>query len=287
MNKPAAAAALALAACAHTPAPMDHTVSLAAAETAFAAHSVREDMRVAFLAAFDGDGVFVREGWKVSNDFLRDRPAPQIVLDWRPQYVEASASGDLGLSTGPSRITSKTDPKAAPSYGQFVSVWRREPGGAWKVAVDLGIAHAGDALWSAPLEARQLPGAAGARDGSGVLEAEARFAADARSRGLRAAYEAHGADNLRFYRPGESPRITRATALASPAMAGEAPAWTVERSETARAGDLAYARGAYAAQGAPGAALGWYLRVWRREAGQWRLAMDVVNPAPPRPQSPS
>jgi ketosteroid isomerase-like protein len=283
MNKPAAAAAaLALAACAHTPPPVDHTASLAAAEAAFAAHSVREDMRVAFLGAFADDGVFVREGWRVSNDFLRDRPAPPIVLDWRPQYVEASASGDLGLSTGPSKITSKTDASAAPSYGQFVSVWRREPGGAWKVAVDLGIAHAGDALWSAPLETRQLRESVGARDAGGVLEAEARFAADARSRGLRAAYEAHGADNMRFYRPGEVPRVTRAAALASPAMAGDAPAWTVERSETARAGDLAYARGAYAARGAPTVALGWYLRVWRREAGQWRVVMDVVNPAPPR-----
>ena len=282
MNKPAALAALALAACATTPAPVDHTASLAAAETAFAAHSVREDMRVAFLGAFAGDGVFVREGWKVSNDFLRDRPAPQIVLDWRPQYVEASASGDLGLSTGPSKITSKTDAAAAPSYGQFVSVWRREPGGAWKVAVDLGIAHAGDALWSAPLEARQLREPTGARDADGVLGAEVRFAVDARARGLAAAYQAHGAENLRFYRPGESPRVTRAAALASPAMAGDAPAWTVERSETARAGDLAYVRGAYAAPNAPAVALGWYLRVWRREAGQWRLVMDVVNPAPPR-----
>lgn len=284
MNKTAAALALALAACAHAPAPMDHTASLAAAEAAFAAHSVREDMRVAFLAAFADDGVFVREGWKVSNEFLRNRPAPAIVLDWRPQYVEVSASGDLGLSTGPSRITSKADPKAAPSYGQFVSVWRRAPGGPWKVEVDLGIAHAGDALWSAPLETRQLAGAAPAA-GAGIEEAEARFAAEARARGLRAAYEAHGADNLRFYRPGQAPTATRTAALASPAMAMEAPVWTIERSATSRAGDFAYARGAYAAASAPHVPLGWYLRVWRREGGNWRLVMDVVNPAPARKAS--
>src|SRR5687767_13066775 len=142
--------ALALAACAHPPAMTDHSPSLAAAETAFAAHSVREDMRVAFLAAFADDGVFVREGWRVSNDFLRDRAAPPIVLDWRPQYVEAASSGDLGLSTGPSKIMSKTDPRTPPTFGQFVSVWRRAPGGAWKVAVDLGIAHPEDTLWKDP-----------------------------------------------------------------------------------------------------------------------------------------
>jgi len=283
MNRSAAALALAFAltACAHQPATMDHTASLAAAETAFAAHSVREDMRVAFLAAFADDGVFVREGWRVSNDFLRDRPAPAIVLDWRPQYVETSASGDLGLSTGPSRITSKAQPETPPTHGQFVSVWRRSPGGPWKVAVDLGIGHPGDALWGTPLETRQLSAPATAAAGS-VSQAEARFAEGARAHGLRAAYAAHGAANLRFYRPGQAPTATREAALASPAMAEAAPTWAVERTETSQAGDFAYARGAYATQSAPAVPIGWYLRVWRHEAGQWRIVMDVVNPAPPK-----
>ena len=280
MNKPAAALGLLLAACAHQPAVVDHTASLAAAETAFAAHSVREDMRVAFLAAFDDDGVFVREGWRVSNDFLRDRPAPQIVLDWRPQYVEASASGDLGLSTGPSKIVSRTAPGTPPSYGQFVSVWRRAPGGPWKVAVDLGIGHPGDALWSAPLETRQLSGAAPSTAHGGVAQAEANFAGELRRGGARSAYSRFGADNLRFYRAGNAPAVTRAAALASPAMSDERLVYTVERSETARAGDFAYARGFYSSADAPAVPLGWYLRVWRREPAGWRIVMDVVNPAP-------
>jgi len=279
--KPAAlAAALAVTACSHFPARHDAAESLAAAESAFAAHSVREDMRAAFLGAFAADGVFVRGGWLVSNDFLRDRPAPPIVLDWRPQYVEVAQSGDLGLSTGPSRITSKAKPETPPSYGQFVSVWRREGNGPWRVAVDLGVGHAADSLWSAPLETRQLTGA-GASAGS-VTEAEARFAADARARGLRAAYAAHGAANLRFYRPGQPPAVGREIALAAPGMSGAVPAWTIERSETARSGELAYARGAYASSANPSAPAGWYLRVWRREPAGWRIVMDVVNPAPPK-----
>jgi ketosteroid isomerase-like protein len=272
--------ALAASACASVPAPLDHTASLAAAETAFAAHSVREDMRVAFLGAFAADGVFVRGGWKVSNDFLRDRPAPAIVLDWRPQYVEVAQSGDLGLSTGPSKISSKAKPDTPPTYGQFVSVWRREGTGPWKVAVDLGVSHAADSLWSAPLETRQL--AALAAPGGSVSDAEARFAADARARGLRAAYAAHSAGNLRFYRPGQPPAVGREAALAAPGMADAVPAWTIERTETARSGELAYARGAYAPGATPGVPAGWYLRVWRREPVGWRIVLDVVNPAPPK-----
>lgn len=282
--------ALALAGCggspprpAAAPAPADHTASLAAAETAFAAHSVREDMRVAFLAAFAPDGMLVRNGWVVSNDWMRAQTAPPIVLDWRPQYVEVAASGELGLSTGPWRITSKAKPETPPVHGQFVSIWRREGSGPWKVAVDLGISHATDALWSAPLESRQLPVP---RSGpqSGIAQAEARFAADARARGLRAAYATHGAENLRFYRSGQAPSAARSVALDTPAMKGEAGAWSVERVETARSGDFGYARGAYFAAGAPGTPLGWYLRVWRREGMDWRIVMDVLNPAPPPKQ---
>jgi ketosteroid isomerase-like protein len=286
MRIPAILLALFLAACGGPPARveqakplprMDDNASLAAAESAFAAHSVREDMRVAFLAAFAPDGVFVRNAWVNAIDWLRDRPAPPIVLDWHSQYVEVAASGELGLSTGPWTITSKAKPETPPAHGQFVSVWRREGAGPWKVAVDLGISHSSSDLWTASLETRQ-PARGTSAAGPGIAEAEARFAAEARDRGLRAAYAAHGAENLRFYRSGSAPWLGKAVALASPAMAEEAGTWTIERSETARSGDFGYARGAYSPRATPGNPVGWYLRVWRREGSAWRIVMDVVTP---------
>jgi ketosteroid isomerase-like protein len=269
--------ALALAACAHSPPTMDVPASLAAAETAFAAHSVREDMRAAFLAHFDADGVLVRGGWMVSNDYLRAQPAPPVVLDWRPQYVEVAASGDLGLSTGPWKITSKAKPEAPPAYGQFVSVWRRQGNAPWKVAVDLGIQHPQAAGWDTPLQARMTPGIPGAASGA-IAEAETRFARDA-ARDARDAYAAHGARDLRFYRTGYAPIAGRDAALASAAMEAKAVHHAVERIETASSGDFGYARGHYASLDAPARPLGWYLRVWRREAAGWRIVLDVTNPA--------
>jgi hypothetical protein len=158
--------------------------SLAAAEIAFAAHSVREDMRAAFLAHFADDGVFVRNGWTNANAYLAGRPAPPIVLDWRPVYTEVAASGEMGLSTGPWRITSKAKPEAPPAFGQFVSVWKREPGKPWKVAVDLGISHTEPSLWDAALETATAP-APGQAAAIGIAAAEERFARDALTLGAR------------------------------------------------------------------------------------------------------
>ena len=276
MNKPAAVLALALAACAHQPAPMDHTASLAAAETAFAAHSVREDMRVAFLAAFADDGVFVRDGWTVARTHLATQPNPAIVLDWRPVHVEASASGDMGLSTGPWKITNPAKPDAPAAYGQFVSVWKREPGGPWRVAVDLGISHAEPALWDAPLFASTRT----TSETSGPIEsAESAFVRDVRDLGLAAAYAQHAAADLRLYRPGLAPALDRAQALTRELPDARGWMWVTERSEVARSGDFGYTRGRYAAAAAPDKPLGYFLRVWRYEATAWRVVLDVVNPA--------
>jgi ketosteroid isomerase-like protein len=252
--------------------------SLAAAESAFAAHSVREDMRAAFLANFAPDAVYVRRGWVEAVPNLQSHPAPPIVLDWRPVHVEAAASGDFGLSTGPWKITSKSKPDAPPAFGQFVSIWRRSPDGAWRVEVDLGIDHPQSALWDAPLEARALSGA-GTPAADGIATAEARFARDARTDGARSAYRAYGADNLRYYRNGNAPVVGRAASLASAAMSDDCLVYTIERSETARSNDLGYARGSFAAASAPTVPLGYFMRVWRLEAGEWRLALDVANPA--------
>jgi hypothetical protein len=251
--------------------------SLAAAETAFAAHSVREDMRVAFLANFAEDGVYIRSGWTNANAWLRKQPAPPIVLDWRPVYVETARSGDFGLSTGPWKITSKTQPDAAPAHGQFVSIWKREGSGPWKVAVDLGIGNPEATYWDRALEATVVRGA-GSPSAGGIGAAETRFARDARSDGARAAYRIHGAVNLRFYRNGVAPVADRGAALASSAMTDDKLVYTIDRAETARSGDLGYARGSYAAASTPATTLGYFMRVWRLESGEWKVALDVTNP---------
>jgi ketosteroid isomerase-like protein len=279
MNIKSTLLGLAAAACAQPLAPNDAAVSLAAAESAFAAHSMREDMRAAFLANFADDGVFVRNGWMVSNDFLRGRAPPPILLDWRPAFTEVAASGDLGLSTGPTRLVRKATPDAPPAYGQYVSIWRRQGEGPWKVIADLGIGHAQPALWTQALDARMAPEPR-ATAVSTLADAEERFSGISSRDGLRAAYGAHGAAGLRFYRNDAGPAMGRGAALASPSMGEERIAWTIERLETARSGEFGYSRGRYAAAAAPGKVLGWYLRAWHIEGGAWRILMDVANPAP-------
>src|SRR5260221_5216527 len=259
---------------------VEPSTTLAAAESEFAAHSVREGMRAAFLAHFTDDGVLVREGWTNANAYLGPRPDPAILRDWRAQYTETGDSGELRLSTGPWKLTSKTKPETPPSYGQFVSVWRREPGKPWKVAVDLGISHPEATLWDRPLEAVVLRGGA-ARNAPAIEAAEERFAADARASGPRSAYSRSASERLRFYRGGFAPLIGK-PAAPPPTPKGDARiARTIERLEVAPSAHFGYPRGSLAAASAPDKPLGQFLRVWHTEGGEWRIALDVA--VVPRP----
>jgi ketosteroid isomerase-like protein len=274
--------ALALAGCAAVmPAPSTEAgASLAAAESAFAAQSVREGMRAAFLAWLADDAILFRDGPVNGPATIAARPDPPIVLDWRPAYVEVAASGEMGLSTGPWRITSKAKPDSPPTYGQFVSVWKRSGDGPWRNAVDLGISHDGAALWDAALAITQPPAVAGLDSSATVAAAEAAFASHSRESGAAAAFAAWAAESIRLYRDGHAPLLGRGAVLGSPVVGPARIEWVAERTETSRASDLGYAMGRYA--GADGATLGHYVRIWRREPRGWRIALDVVNPLAPR-----
>jgi len=55
-------------------------------------------------------------------------------LSWEPVTVEVAASGDLAYTTG----TFEVEAADAHRYGKYVTIWRKRPGGRWKVAVDIG-----------------------------------------------------------------------------------------------------------------------------------------------------
>jgi ketosteroid isomerase-like protein len=201
------------------------------------------------------------------------------VLDWRPAFVEVASSGEVGLSTGPWRITSRTDPAAPPRHGQFFSIWKRPAGGPWRVHVDLGISHPGDALWDAPLQAAVAP-PSGDRDAASVAAAEESFARLAAESGDAAAYSVHASSSVRAYREGHAPFLGRDALLASPAARPARTAWALETHETSAAADFAYATGRLGPRDGPAA--GHFVRVWRREPGGWRIAADIVNDLAPR-----
>lgn len=63
-----------------------------------------------------------------------------VHVAWYPAYASVAASGDLGYTWGYYRWTSRDDKgaPAAPADGKYLTIWRRDPSGRWKVVVDTG-----------------------------------------------------------------------------------------------------------------------------------------------------
>ncbi|MGI9234993.1 MAG: YybH family protein [Woeseiaceae bacterium] len=67
--------------------------------------------------------------------FAADGPT----IKWRPQFVEVREDGELALTRGPYRMTSKdSDGNTVEHWGTFNSIWRKIADGEWRVIFDAG-----------------------------------------------------------------------------------------------------------------------------------------------------
>jgi ketosteroid isomerase-like protein len=104
-----------------------------------------------WLSYFAPDGMMMPAG----SDMVVGQPAirefiskafstPGFSLRWEP--VDAAVSGNLGYTYGISKV-GHTDAagKSTISYGKYVTIWRKQRDGDWKIALDMGNASPGPA----------------------------------------------------------------------------------------------------------------------------------------------
>lgn len=270
--------------------------SLVLAERAFVRSSVERGMREAFLAFLDDDAVIFRPGPVAGRDWFEARPPVPGRLSWEPLYADVSRAGDLGFTTGPWQFT---PPDGEPSFGHYVTVWRRRGDGAWRVAADIGVTHrrpevlAGDLTYPEPRRA-QANQASGSSPESASLEAlqaaDLAFAALAADQGTEQACLRYGAEALRVYRNGALPLLDRAASCRALAQWGERAGSRPAGQAIADSRDLGYVYGtlefAPVGEDRPGGP-GSFLRIWKLDAdGAWRLVLDASVAHPPESAQP-
>lgn len=270
--------------------------SLVETERAFAGMSLEKGQREAFLAFFADDGIVFNPHPVAYKQDEAKRPAPASrppsTLAWEPIFGDVSAAGDLGYTTGPYRHTDHSADPRPPSYGYFFSIWRKQPDGRWKVAVDLGTetpSQEPDALRPRFQPATHV-GSPAADEAAGssrevLLEHERRAAAAAGLDGRLLRLD----KAARLHRNGSEPVLGREAIRAFLAAHAEPMSWTPLAGDVARSGDLGYTYGSYQVQ-APGTAhpseKGYYVHVWRLATdGEWRIVVDVTSPLPAEDQA--
>jgi ketosteroid isomerase-like protein len=68
---------------------------------------------------------------------------PDLVIRWKPLEASISAKGDLGYTLGAYEITSKGEQaKHVVATGKYVTIWRKQRDGSWRVVFDSGVPDA-------------------------------------------------------------------------------------------------------------------------------------------------
>jgi ketosteroid isomerase-like protein len=106
------------------------------------AHAVAERGHAAFVSYFAEDGVELQDGGGVTSygEIAKEPAWPEgTSLTWTPVKGDMAASGDLGYTHGNFVFKSKDkDGKIVAHYGKYMSVWKKQKDGSWKVVVDMG-----------------------------------------------------------------------------------------------------------------------------------------------------
>jgi hypothetical protein len=109
---------------------------LEAADRAFAADTARLGVE-GWVAAFDPKGGMMRKAGRVEYAEIGEAMRPLLAsgqLAWAP--IASGKAGDLGYTVGKATYTGATPADGWRST--YVTIWRRQPDGAWKVLFDTG-----------------------------------------------------------------------------------------------------------------------------------------------------
>jgi ketosteroid isomerase-like protein len=259
-------------------------LTLAEAERAFARAATTKGIRDSFLEFFADDAIALTPKPASAKDRLRSRPSipfSESELLWEPRTGDIAGSGELGWLTGPSTFTNRKE-NAPPSHGNYLSVWRKQPDGSWKVFIDIGA--------SAPAPVPFAPGFTrfafgprylGTEDKAtataSVLDADRALNADLSKQPSAAAYMSRMASNVRLHREGMVAVTGRDAALSWLVETTPSFTATTNTGEAARSADLGYTYGTYETHAAK--TQGAYLRIWSRAPrGEWLIVAEVMPP---------
>lgn len=118
---------------------METKDSLIETDKAFSALSREKGMNAAFTEYLAEDGVILRDNnqpfvGRVAFTKLYSGDDSGFTLTWEPLYAEVAESGELGFTYGVYEL----DLQDTVQKGTYVSIWRKDNDGNWKLALDSG-----------------------------------------------------------------------------------------------------------------------------------------------------
>lgn len=284
------------------------------AERAFAKMSQEQGTRPAFMAFIADDGVIFRPRAVKGKQWMTEHPFPpsdkRPLLSWYPAVADMARAGDMGYTTGPWEYKSDIHDAAPVAWGNFLTVWKRQPDGLWKFVIDLGISNPKPEQpampWQLPNNYNQPLGVGGfgpapnpkkdaetsKREAGVLLAREREFSSASASRGAQKAFADYAASEVRLFRNDKPPFVGKANAVSAIPESSIVWIWEPAFAEVSSSGDLGYTYGAYkikshdATTKVETVETGNYYRIWKKQSDNmiqpvaWQVVADLLDPLP-------
>jgi ketosteroid isomerase-like protein len=271
-------------ACAAEPSPAEAVRAMVESERKFYQTGQEKGTRAAFLEFLADDGIVFRPGPVNGKEVWTKRPATGLDLVWEPTFAAIARSGDFGYTTGPARWRASRQEEKFLGYGQFISIWKKQKDGSWKVALDCGIENpeptgTPEALRVfAPGHSQQVKTADARHKARPFSEAHEKFVAAAKTSSTDAVLEM-AAEELRVYRERNFPAVGKSAAAALLGAKGANVSFEQMGGDMSRTADLAYSYGKYSLEGRESSEVGYFFQIWQTNpAGVWKLVVDWQQP---------
>ncbi|MGI8883487.1 MAG: hypothetical protein ACR2IA_04490 [Pyrinomonadaceae bacterium] len=248
-------------------------------EKAFERVAAEKGLNQSFVEFSAPDGICFFPGYPVNcREYFKAQSASPAFLTWNPTFIDISSNGALGYSIGNSVFRPKGKDTADAIYGQYLSIWQRQPDGNFRAVLDTGISHAKpDKLetdWKSSADTGKELNAGKSSAADNVNS----FFETATRGGLNKAYKIYAAEDVRALRENQFP-ITGKSNLLAETKKDKSTVSFAKRSVFFGAADMAYITNSYALTKKDNTTeKGNFVQVWKLRGGKWLLVMDVFVP---------
>jgi ketosteroid isomerase-like protein len=268
------------------PSPADAARIMVESEKKFYRTAEESGTRAAFLTFLSDDAIVFRPGPVNGKEVWEKRAETGLDLIWEPTFAAIARSADFGYTTGPAKWRANKTEEKFLGHGQFISIWKKQKDGMWKVALDCGIENPEPAGTPEPLrvfipdDSQQVKTADPRRKALPPQEAQQEFMKAAKANSADAALRV-AAEEIRVYRDGSFPAVgKKAAGVLLNAKAGKMSFEPIG-GDTSHSADLAYSYGKYTLKRSEGAEAGHFFQIWQTDAvGVWKLVVDWQQPLP-------
>lgn len=259
----------------------DKVGSLISADRAAGNISKTESPHTALMSIIDKESVMYVPSAVNAHNYLTNRPNIPDVMSWQPNFALVSKSLDWGVTSGPYEFQKMG---AIKRHGQYLTVWKRDKKGNWKIDVRAEVENYGkdknsDLTFYEPDDSWYLKHRSKVRlqqREEVVTQSDELFSTVLRANN-EAAFNEFLSDDVRYYYPWESEIEGKKNVLAF--LKKKRIEITTEPTGVGRAysGEYAYTTGTATVHSKDKDVKFNYIRIWQlKDDYQWRVMIEMM-----------